>query len=450
MTRATSLAAAFGAALALGACAGEGGQMATSPEAPAFQTGGVGPACSLTDLRKATSALFGNRHAANDEAKLFTSKNQNTGAVKQPAYNLFAFVESKHQDGPWIAGDSAKGAELTLQVIACSVVDYTDDGLEGTGNLTKARAAFEGALGTGGTYAVRGAAAGEAPIVSQNAQKGLGAPGNDFFAWFGGSGNRSLIIGYPITPTGFSTEDEAGVYYDWSMVRPAGSNALTGLATISYCVADGFDPVLNELRIQHLPSAQDGTVLPKGGPVSGVLCTTGAPIGLEPGGFGSFASRLFRGLVDAIRPAPLYATAFAKGPVSGTLGDFSPTGVVDPDTTLVTFAALPTGGTTNTDLPLAVLVTAQGETPWAGITVRITASANNGATLAPCGTEAVTNDDGLAVFEHFQINSPGTVQLTATTVETDEGLAGAYDVVSLQSSSFVITGAGNQPGCPAP
>ena len=37
MTRTTSLAAAFGVALALGACAGEGGQLATSPEAPSFQ-----------------------------------------------------------------------------------------------------------------------------------------------------------------------------------------------------------------------------------------------------------------------------------------------------------------------------------------------------------------------------------------------------------------------------
>ena len=74
-----------------------------------------------------------------------------------------------------------------------------------------------------------------------------------------------------------------------------------------------------------------------------------------------------------------------------------------------------------TDLPLQVLVTGAEGTPWAGITVRITASENNGATLAPCGTEAVTNDDGLAIFEDFQINKPGTVHLTARTIETPEG-----------------------------
>ena len=446
MTRTTSLGAAFGVALALGACAGEGGQMATSPEAPSFQVG-VGPACNLTELRKATSALFGNKHAANDIAKQFTNKNQNTTTVTPFAYNLFNHIAGKRASN-WVDGDPAKGAELTLQIIACAPVVYTDAALQG--DLAEARSAFERALDFSGvgTYAVRGNGPGEAPIVSKNGQKGLSAPG-DFETWFGGAGKRSLIIGYSITPTDFSDEDEAGVYYDWSMVRPAGSNTLSGLATISYCVGDSFDPVLNELRIQHLPSAQDGTVLPKGNPVAGVVCNTGDEVGMEPSGMGSFAARLFRGLVDAIRPAPLHATAFAKGPVSGTLGDFSPTGVVDPDVTLVTFATLPTGGTTNTPLPLAVRVTAEGGTPWAGVTVSISASANNGATLAPCGIEAVTDDDGLATFTNFTINSPGVVQLTASTIETPEGIADDYDVVSVQSSSFVITGAGNQPGCPA-
>jgi hypothetical protein len=446
MTRVTSLAVAFGAALALGACAGEGGQLATSPEAPAFQVG-VGPACNLTELRKATSALFGSKDAANNIAKQFTSKNQNSDLVTGFAYNLFALIEAKREgNGTWIAGDPTKGAELTLQIIACSNVDYTDDALEA--DRAKAKAALELALDLGGSYAVRGAAANEDPILSGNSQKGMHAP-TDFATWFGGIGNRSLVIGYGINPTEFSTENPVGVYYEWSMVRPAVSNTLTDLATISYCVGDNTQPV-SELRIQHLPSIAGGTVLPKGTTVAGVVCTAGAPVALEPTGFGSFAKRFFAELVDAIQPRPLYASAFVKGPVSGTLGDFSPTGVVDPDATLISFETLPTGGTTNTDLPLAVLVTAEGGTPWAGITVRITAAANNGATLAPCGNEAVTNDDGLAVFEDFQINSPGTVKLTASTIETDEGIAGDYDEVSLESTSFVITGAGNQPGCPTP
>jgi hypothetical protein len=409
---------------------------------------GVGPACNLTELRKATSALFGSKHAANDVAKQFSSRNQNSDASIPLAYNLFAFIETKRQGATsWVTGDPAKGAELTLQIIACSKVDYTDDALEA--DRDAAKAAFELALdlaGTG-TYAVRGSAATEIAILSKSKQKGLSAPSN-FYAWFGSEGKRSLIIGYTITPDDFSTEDEAGVYYDWSMVRPAGSNTLTGLATISYCVGDGVTAPDNHLRIQHLPSTLDGTVLPKGNTVDGVVCTAGVPLGVQPAGLGSFARRLVRGFVDALRPAPLHASAFVKGPVSGTLGDFSPTGVVDPDTTLIYFDTLPAGGTTNTDLPLAVLVTAEGGTPWAGITVRVTAAANNGATLAPCGNEAVTNDDGLAVFPDFQINSPGTVKLTAATIETTTGIDGDYDAVSLESTSFVITGAGNQPGCP--
>jgi hypothetical protein len=129
--------------------------------------------------------------------------------------------------------------------------------------------------------------------------------------------------------------------------------------------------------------------------------------------------------------------------VSGTIGGFSPVGVVDPDSTVISFYVLPTGGTTNTDLPLEVLVTAEGGTPWQGITVEITASENNGTTLSPCGTRAVTNDDGIAIFEHFQINKPGTVHLTATTIETPAGISTDYSEVSVQSTDFVVTGAGN-------
>ncbi len=449
MTRLSSLAAAFAAAVALGACAGEGGQVATSPEAPAFQIG-VGPACNLTDLRKATSALFGNKHPANEIAKQFTSKNQNQIAVIPFAYNLFSQIEGKRTSN-WVTGDPAKGAELTLQIIGCSPLDYTDDALEGTANLAAARSALERALDLAGngSYAVRGNAAGESPVVSQNLQSGLAAP-SDFATWFGGAGKRSLVIGYTITPLDFSTEDEAGVYYDWSMIRPAGSTPLEGLATISYCVSNAWDQIDNELRIQHLPSGQGGTILPipVGAGVSGVFCDP--DLSLQSAEPMSLASRLLEGLFDMVRPAPLFANAMLKGPVSGTLGDFSPTGVVDPNATLISFAVLPTRGSTNTDLPLQVLVTGAQGTPWAGITVRITASENNGVTLAPCGTEAVTNDDGLAIFEDFQINKPGTVHLTAATIETPEGIAQDYDEVSIQSTSFIVTGAGNQPGCPAP
>ena len=131
MSRASSLAMALSAALALGACAGEGG-LPTS-EAPEFQTGGVGPACNLTDLRKATSALFGSKHPANATAKLFTSKNVNSATVEPFAYSLFSDIEAKRQNGPWLATDPAKGAELTIQIIACSDVVYTDATLSGTG-----------------------------------------------------------------------------------------------------------------------------------------------------------------------------------------------------------------------------------------------------------------------------------------------------------------------------
>ncbi|HEX6090032.1 MAG TPA: hypothetical protein VFZ13_07710 [Gemmatimonadales bacterium] len=440
MSRASSLAMALSAALALGACAGEGG-LPTS-EAPEFQAAGIGPACNLTDLRKATSALFGSRDPANDIAKKFTSKNQNTAAVTEFAYQLFGAIEARRESGPWASLDPEKGAELTLQIIACSLVRYSDTSLEGT-NTANAKAALMASLDVpgAGTYAV---GAGKSAATSKNNAAGLGAATGNLETLFGGP---VLIIGYAITPASFTTEnDDANVYYDWAMVRPAiSSGALNGLANISYCVGDLFND--DELRIQHLPSNADGTILPLGDDVPGVGCVFGQS--LRPAASPTFAARLLEGLFDAIRPDPLFAGAVLKGPVSGTIGGFSPTGVVDPDSTVISFIVLPPGGTTNTDLPLQVRVTGKGGTPWQGVTVEITASENNGTTLSPCGTTAVTNDDGLAIFEHFQINKPGTVHLTATTIETPEGIATSYDEVSIESTSFVITGAGNQ-GCTEP
>ena len=436
MTRASSLAVAFGAALALGACAGEGGQLATSPEAPAFQAAGVGPACNLTDLRKATSALFGNRDPANDIAKKFTSKNQNTPAATTFAYQLFGAIETK-RGSSWAGSDAAKGAELTLQVIACSLVDYTDENLEGT-NTDNARAAFTAALDAGpGTYAV--VSGSETSITSKNAAAGLGAPVGGFGLWLGG---QTLIIGYSIAPVNFTSEDDAGVFYEWSMVRPAGSGALNGLATISYCVGNGFDD--DALRVQHLPSGNGGTILPVPAQTATIPIALCDPLAsLQPDAAESFASRMLEGLLDVIRPDPLFAGTLLKGPVSGTLGDFSPTAVVDPGNTEMSFAVQPTGGTTNTSLPLQVLVTGAGGTPWEGVEVAITAAENNGTTLDPCGTTAVTNGDGLAIFPNFQINKPGVVHLTAHTVSTDDDLE-TYPADSVVSADFVVTGAGNE------
>ena len=449
MTRVTSLAAAFGVALALGACAGEGGQLATSPEAPAFQTGGVGPACNLTDLRKATSALFGTKDAANDIAKQFTSKNQNSDKVLPFAYNLFEKIEAKRSTA-WTTGDPAKGAELALQIIACSPVDYTDDLLEGTDHLASARSAFEGALDFAGfgTFAVRGGQVDEFEIASKNLQAGLRAPQNleapdDFATWFGGVGNRSLVIGYRIYPIAFTTEnDDADFFYEWSLVRPVPSNTLSGLAAISYCASNSLDLTeLPEQRIQHLYSGAGGTILPLANKVGMVVCN--GALSARRGTDQSLAMRMLDGLFGLVRPAPLFASVVLKGPVSGTLGDFSPTGVVDPEATVMSFTVQPTGGTTNTDLPVEVRITGSGGTPWAGITVKLTAFENNGVTLAPCNTVAVTDDDGRASFPNFQINKPGTVHLTATTVATGEGIASSYLPVSVTSNDFVVTGAGN-------
>jgi len=437
MTRVFSLAVALCAALALGACAGEGGQLATSPETPTFQTGGVGPACSLTDLRKATSALFGSRHAANDVAKQFTSKNVNQPAATAHAYNLFAFIEAKRATA-WVAGDPEKGAELTLQIIACSDVAYTDNGLEGTANLANARAAFILALDVAGagTYAVRGGG-GNGNVVSKNLEAALDVPG-DISDWLGSwRGGRSLVIGYTIPE--FASEANRGVFYDWSMIRPTGSTVPSGLATISYCVDDANEVDGPSLRIQHHPTGNNGVILPiTSAHAAGIACTNTAS--LRHHGTETFATRMVRSLFNVVRPAPLFASAVAFGPVSGTLGDFSPTAVVDPEAVILTFVTQPVNTNAGVAIPaFSVKVTGQSGTPWANVVVKLTPHTNNATNLAICNNTATTGNDGIATFNQAYVTKPGGVYFTASTIEPgiDPDVGGGYSDTA-DSSPFTV------------
>jgi hypothetical protein len=450
---------ALSAALALGACAGEEG-LPTS-EAPAFQTGEIGPACNLTDLRKATSALFGSKHPANETAKLFTSKNINTSGVTAHAYTLFKAIEDKREgvgNAVWLEGDPAKGAELTIQVIACSDVIYTDAAL--TASVDAARAALLLALDFAqtGTYAV-GAGTDKA-VTSKNKEAGLEAPSN-FETWFGTVHNlsgRSLILGYVIPSfSDFGYEDFAEVAYDWSMIRPNGANALTGLAKISYCVDDQFNEL--ELRVQHKAQGQGGVILPVATPISEVVCDDLASLSpIEPE---SFAMRLVRSVVDAVRPSPLYA-AMLKGPVSGTIGGFSPTAVVDPNQLLINFAdTLPQDLAVNEPVqdsqgdPMKVTVTGAQGTPWSGVDVTIVGLANNGATLMLTCATKTTNALGVVTFPNLSVNKPGGLRLVALVNPVTEGDVvpgvdpdvASYDGSATSGRFIVAPGSAIAPSC---
>jgi hypothetical protein len=437
MNRASSLAVALGVLLALGACAGEGGQLPTS-EAPAFQTGGVGPSCNLTNLRKATSALFGSRHPANDVAKLFTNKNFNTSAVTPHAYTLFGMIEAKRGQPGWTATNAAQGAELTLRIIACSDLVYTDQALSGTANLSDARAAFEAALDAAGTgaYSVQGGGLNAASIVAKNGEAGLAPPAGGFSTWLGG---RTLVIGYEMFSS-ISTEISGGKVYDWSMIRANGSAALTGLATVSLCADEGIAEEL-EFRLQHNPTSLGGNILPWSlAHAPGVACLP------DVAAHGSLGARMLSALVHVVVPSPLHALV-KMGPVSGTIGSFSPVEVVYPQEIVLEFTDQPEDGTVNTPVPLTVRVTGAEGTPWEDIDVTLTAFANNGASLEVCGEVEKTNAAGEAVFDNLRFSKPGGAYVVATTTEPGVDIdVTAYSQASASSNRFNIRpGSGGVP-----
>ena len=411
----------------------------TQPGAPEFQVG-TGPACDLTALRRATGTLFGNQSAEAQIAKQFTQQNKNTAAVTPFAYNLFAAIATASDGAGWTSLNAEQGADLSVKIIACSDVIYTDLSLSGTANLSAAVAAFTAALGPAGTYEVRGGGL-EGTVVSHNAKAGLQPP-TTFAAWF--PGGRTLIIGHPVLS--FADEISGGATYDFSMVRPAGSAALAGLATIGLCTNTPIaDPLL---RIQHLPRDEGGNIIPittwNG---SGLNCITqGATRAQQPT---SLALRVFRSVVKVFEPAPLHASAVGFGPVGGLLGDFSPIEVVYPAEIVMNFDVEPVDADKFQAIPVEVSVKGAEGTPWEGVVIRLEAFANNGQPMVVCGAEAVTDAQGVATFVNFAVGKVGGASIRATTVEPnlDPDVA-SYPTTSIETDGHINVRPSTLTSCP--
>lgn len=412
----------------------------TEPGAPQFQVG-TGPACDLNALRKATIDVFGNNSPQLTIAKKFTNSNKNTAAVTPFAYDLFAAVATASDGAGWTATLAGLGATLSVKIIACSDVVYTDPSLSGTGNLSAAVAAFTAALSPDGTYEVRGGGL-EGTVVSHNAKAGLKPP-TTFAAWF--PGGRTLIIGHDVLS--FTDEIPGGATYDWSMVRPAGSAALGGLATIGLCTNTPTADAL--LRIQHLPAVEGGNIIPITtwtGSDLDCLTLAAAPAKRPT----SLAARIFRSVVKMIEPSPLHAYAVAFGPVGGLLGDFSPVEVVYPEAIVMNFDVAPVDEDVFEAIPVAVSVKGAQGTPWEGVVIRLEAFANNGKPMVVCGAQAVTDAQGVATFTAFAIGKVGGASIRATTIEpqADPDVA-SYPTTSIESDGHINVRPGPATSCPS-
>lgn len=425
MKRATVLTAALSVAFALGACSDYSTPLPTA-ESQAFLTNG-GPACIPLDLQAAAQTLFGEGSGEATIASQFTLENSNTPAVTPYAYQLFDAIADRRDDTEWSVGDVADAAELSVQITACSDLVFTEPDLPGSG--TALLDAFSGALGAGGTYAVRGGTYDEAPVLSDDAQAGLQAEVS-FANWLAGP---ALILGYPLLMP-FGDETHGGAGYDWFLLQAQGQTGLTGSAAAALCTPE-VPAEAELLRLQHLPAADGGHITPyvvaENAPP--VECDASPPVISQSTGLGA---RLLAVLEAAVVPQPLHAAAVAFGPVSGLLGSFSPVEVVYPGEIRMQFVAPPADGFVNTPNPVAVEVTGAGGTPWGGVLVTLTPMANDGRPQVLCGAVAETNSAGVAEFPDFRVGKPGGLYLIATTSESDVDVGG-YAAVSVESARFV-------------
>lgn len=402
----------------------------SSPVAPAFQIG-TGPSCSRNALRSAASDVFGNGSAEVALARDISTTNANTDVANAIGFDLFASLADLRGGERWDAALVPAAAELAVQLIACMNVETSGD---------ISAAAFAAALGSDGGFEVRGGAGDPTgDVLSADGLSGVRAP----LPWAEWMGGRALFYGYPVAS--FATEISGGTAFDWSTVRAitdgeSGPAAFVGPAVVALC-ADG-DPIgqtAAELRVQHLPKAEGGAILPVAS--GGFLACSGSAVGAADAT--TVRGRLLHALLELVRPQPLFASSVALAGIGGLKGSFSPFEVVFGAQIVLAFQDQPANGTANTPLTgrgggeLSVKVTGAQGTPWEGILVRIAAVTNNGAGVATCGNEASTDGQGVAHFPNLTINKSGGYFLVATTVEatTDPDVA-AYSTATVSSDRF--------------
>ena len=423
MNRGLDHTVALGVGFALGACSDGTGSLPTAESAASLV--GSGPACSPTDLKKATEMLFGRRSAEATIAANFKPSTANTEAVTPYAYALFAAIAALRNGTAWSADLTDEAALLAVHITACSKLAFSDPGRvsEAQSGITAASlaAAFTGALAEDGTFEVRGSpynAFGD--VISHDLQAGISPPVIGYDAWLGG---LALILGTPIPgfmPATFSNEIPGGGHYDWYMLRPSGAT-LNGLATVAVCTPDSPSGLGNvdPLRLQHLATSNSGNIIPfatwqDDDVGDDIVCSTYAA---APSWLGA---RLLAAVGNALLPQTLHAALAGGGPVGGLLGSFSPVAAVYPEQMIVTFSHPPVDGFVNVPIPVEVTVTGAQGTPWEDVLVTLSPVANDGQPLMLCGDTATTDVQGIAAFPNFRVSKAGGLFVTASVTEPSE------------------------------
>ena len=432
MRRALSILALAGA-LGLAACSD-----AAESTGPEFAPGRGGPnntdptvTCTPNALKTSVGAVFGNSGAESDLVKLITTSNAGSALATQTGFSLISSVAALRGGTSWTAAMAGPAATLTAQLFPCMNVQKTQP---------TTIASITEALGAEGSYALRGGP--DDPtgdVLSFDGKAGVKAPA----PWAEWLGARALFLGSPIST--FATEISGGSAYDWSMVH-TGVGELVPAATVALCADNAPENVTGaQLRLQHLPKAVGGNILPTS---NGDFLPGCTPLAAVPSGLGA---RLIHALASLVQPAPLHASVAFAGGIGGLKGSFSPFEIVYGAQIQLSFVTQPANGTINTPIKgagnseIRVRVVAAQGTPWEGILVHVDAVTNNGEGVFACGNDAETDAAGIAHFPNLTVSKAGGYYFVATTVEasTDPDVT-AYSAASVSSNRFNLKN-GNKP-----
>ena len=405
---------------------------------PEFAPGRGGPnnpdptvTCSPNALKTSVAAVFGPSSAESDLVKLITTSNAGSTVATETGFSLITSVAALRGGTSWTAEMAGPAATLTAQLFPCMNVQKTQP---------TTIASITEALGDEGSYQLRGGPNDPTgDVLSFDGRSGIKAPA----PWAEWLGARALFLGSPIST--FATEISGGSAYDWSMVH-TGVGDLVPAATVALCADNAPENVTGaQLRLQHLPKADGGNILPTS---NGDFLPGCTPLAAAPSEFGA---RLIHALVRLVQPAPLHASVAFAGGIGGLKGSFSPFEIVYGAQIQLSFVTQPANGTINTPIKgsgnseIQVKVVAAQGTPWEGILVHIDAVTNNGEGVFSCGNNAETDAAGIAHFPNLTVSKAGGYFFVATTVEasTDPDVT-AYSTASVNSNRFNLKN-GNKP-----
>jgi hypothetical protein len=381
----------------------------SSPTAPSLVSSPTG--CDLSTARSLVNSVYASsvRTQANNLIQTIQNAGSQSVAATDAGFDLFALLASNGM------GAAADRSTFVNAIIPCQLV----------GSVTLP-INFAPAFGPNGAFEVRGSTDDKAAAVSHDVLWGLEPPldaslvklkWNDITSAVTTTvtTKRFLAYGFPVTPTGFTTETQVGTIFDWVTIPTLSFSPGVVVGTCFY------DATNSNYLIQHNPAGSGGEIVP--GATPSFCPPPPSVLGYGKVEGWSFAAVAHR-MIDFFKPQPLLAAALGgKTPPGGSIGSLSPSVAVDPKLITLAFNGTVADGKTGVPLqfkpittpptPVSVSVTPTGQTPMDGVKIRLIATTNLGATVSASNNTATT-ENGVATFPNLTINKAGGYRLIAT------------------------------------